>query len=835
MKLLNRFKESTLRLAYLVIAMYCAVLSAFSFANVMFINRVTTDDCLWSYTDANNFKTERGFFLRDITPGGAADEAGLRNYDILIAINGKEFRDISEAQGILNGYDINDKVVYTVIREGQILNFDIKVYEFFNTHYLIFSLLGFGFLVIGLMVGYSRPKEFTSQLFFFMSACAILAFNSFGVVLPIDNLFAIINFYTGFFLFFPLFVHFFLTYPIRFESRYRKQIITLVYLPSAISAALTTYNIATGFSIYVFLSILLNAIIILYMMFGIIIFALSYKKLRNQNQKRSLKIIIYGFILGVIGFAYTIVVPLVLNTPTILIEPWVLIPSGLVLAIPISFGYSIFRYKILDTEFIVKRGLVFGFITAFVVGLYLLFVFVVDSMLSNYLGENRQIVTVILIIMITFTFDFVNKKVKEFVDIQFYRERYNYRQSLLLFSEELPYITNFNEILQKIGKAVNETMGIKTLNIWIKDLDFYKLIGKDRENLDVREKQETLDNAFTELFKISFEPKFLYGINLGDIKIKEEYKDIFRNSNIVLSVPITLKERLLGALNFGEKPSGKAYSEEDIDLLKTLASQSAIAFENARLQIEEISKQKIEEELQIAQKIQFGLLPQKDTTIPGLTISTAYQPAKLIGGDFFDLIRLDDKRLLIVVADVSGKGIPAALYMSKVQAMIQFAARVFSSPRDILKEVNKQIVNKIDKKTFITIIMALYDLEENKVKICRAGHNPLIYFNNGSINILENKGMGIGIGRDEMFETHLEETEMPIKKDDLFIFYSDGLTEAMNEKQELLGMEKVVEVVNENRYNAPPVINDRIVNIMNGFRNGAEPNDDVTVVIVKVD
>ncbi len=240
------------------------------------------------------------------------------------------------------------------------------------------------------------------------------------------------------------------------------------------------------------------------------------------------------------------------------------------------------------------------------------------------------------------------------------------------------------------------------------------------------------------------------------LNLSDQDKEIIKKENFVLSIPIFIKDTLIGAMNFGQKPSGKAYSEEDIDLLKTLASQAAIAFENSRLQQEKISKQKIEEELQIARKIQMGLLPQSINSIDGIEVSGFYNPAKIIGGDFYDVIKLSENKMLVIVADVSGKGIPAALYMSKVQAMIQFAAKIFQSPKDILIEVNKQIHHKIDKKSFITTIVALFDLEKMTVKICRAGHNPVIYSVNGKLILLKNKGMGLGLESEKYFELILK-------------------------------------------------------------------------------
>jgi sigma-B regulation protein RsbU (phosphoserine phosphatase) len=574
---------------------------------------------------------------------------------------------------------------------------------------------------------------------------------------------------------------------------------------------------------------------LIYLVLGIFLFIKSYFKITEANLRKSLRIILYGFLIGGLGFVYYffLFLPILMKTG---LNPLLRVPTILVLAIPISFGYSIFKYRILDTEFIIKKGLVFGIVTAVIVGLYLFLVYVIDSLLVKYFTENRQLLIIGMIVIITFTFDYVNKKARMFVDRQFYRERYNYRKSLLKFSEELPYMKNIKEVINKLGSSINDTMGVTSVKVFLREKEYTDIIMKTYDSNDLQREQDAdlRNSMFDALFGISKGPKLLYEVNLKELELTEKQKALIRNEKVVLSIPIFIKNKLIGAINFGEKPSGKAYSDEDIDLLNTLASQTAIAFENSRLQKEELNKQKIEEELQIAKNIQMDLVPKEDAAFEGLDISGLTQPAKSIGGDFYDLIKLSNKKILIIVADVAGKGIPAALYMSKVQAMIKFAAKVFKTPKEILVEINKQIYNKFEKKTFVTMIIALFDLEKMKVSIARAGHTPVIFSRNGKLEILKNQGMGLGLDCEQLFNSNLDETEMDIKHDNLFLFYSDGLSEAMNPNKEEYGIERILKMLEETRNNRSKIINENLFNSVNDFRKSAEQNDDVTYVIVKV-
>ncbi|MBK8380874.1 MAG: SpoIIE family protein phosphatase [Ignavibacteria bacterium] len=832
MKFLNKFSDGTLRVMFTFIALYCFAFASIYFIRSMVTERMTTDDCLW-LSEYQGQKIKEGLYIDQIIPGGVSDKAGLKNGDILIAIDGKKFSGTLEAQNILNSFNTDQTATYTVLRENQILNFEVTVYKLFNILSLIFALLGFGFLIIGHLVGYSKPKELTSQLFFFLGCSAALGFTSVNVTGDLStNSFTLVNRIIGLILFYPLFVHFFMTYPVRFEVKNRKYFLITIYFIYLISVIIQLFIQNSAFNIYL---IILSSI---YIITGINFFISTYGRIKDENLRKPLRIIVYGFLIAGIGVLYTFVIPFIINKPNFLVTPWIYSPCSLVLAIPVSFGYSIFKYRILDTEFIIKKGLVFGIITAFIVGMYLLLVLFLDSILSQIMPENKQLLTIALIIIVTFSFDFVNKKAKEFVDKQFYRERYNYRKSLLLFSEELPYLDNMRKVIEQLGTSVRETMGIDKLNVWFKDADFYKILQGEyiqkNDNEVLTYKGNDFDDAFTSIFKNSREPKLLNDVYLHDLNLSKEHMEVIKIEKYVLSIPIYIRDNLIGAMNFGEKPSGKAYSEEDIDLLKTLSSQAAISFENSRLQQEKISKQKIEEELQIARKIQMGLLPQSINSIEGIEISGFYNPATIIGGDFYDVIKLTDKKMLVVVADVSGKGIPAALYMSKVQAMIQFAATIFPSPKEILIEVNKLIHQKIDKKSFITTIVALFDLENMTVRICRAGHNPVIYSTNGKFQLLKNKGMGLGLESDKFFESHLEETEIKISENNLFVFYSDGLTEAMNLSREEFGTEKVLDIIKENRDNSCSSIQKEVISSVNSFRGNAEQNDDITLVITKI-
>ncbi|HTP12050.1 MAG TPA: SpoIIE family protein phosphatase, partial [Bacteroidota bacterium] len=249
----------------------------------------------------------------------------------------------------------------------------------------------------------------------------------------------------------------------------------------------------------------------------------------------------------------------------------------------------------------------------------------------------------------------------------------------------------------------------------------------------------------------------------------------------------------------------------------------------------ELEKEKFEEELSLARRIQQGLLPKENPSVPGLDVAGISIPALTVGGDYFDFIQIDDSKLLVVIADVSGKGMSAALYMSKVQGMVQLAAHMYPSPKEMLKNVNRRIFEGIERRSFITMILALFDTKKKKVRICRAGHNKALIGLNGHLKFLKGGGIGLGLEKGPLFDNELEEVVLPLKPESIFFFYTDGLTEAMNRHGKEFGEETVSDLVKEKRSLASAELQQVVVTAAEEFRGEAEQNDDLTVVVVKAE
>ena len=819
MKFLNKYSENTLRFFIIVISLYVLVLAGIPIFNSIFTRRLTVDDS--AKIERADPSGKKYLEVTIVYPNGVSEKAGLKPGDKILELNGKETESLDQFQVTISSISAGEKGYYLVERNGELLQFAVPVYKYFHLIFYIFSVLGLGFLVNGFFVGISKPKELTSQLFFIFGAISSIGFTIYGGVWYYvgSDSFLMYNYYIAGVFVYPLLFHFFTVYPIFVDFKRRKLKIFLMYLYSALLGLPGIFP-----ELFTFLKeqspvvIILNYTPLLFVVGALIIFIRSYTKIKSPDLKEPLRVLVIGMVIGFIGLIYYYFV-FSLFIAKLGLNPVYRLPTMLVLAIPITFGYSIYKYRILDTEFFVKRGIVFTLATGITITAYLIAINLLDTLFDYYQFRNKQLITVLTIILVIFSFSYITKLIKSFVDKRFYKSRYNYRKSLLNFSSELCCLNSIEDVTSQLNTTLRATMGIKNLEVWIKDIN--------------GQPDKIMDNVYLYLYLKDKNPKFLFDVNLLEGKFPEVYKNYFKDKGIVLSLPVLMKDTLIGSINLGEKPENSPYTEEDIDLLKTICSNISIVYENSRLRLEEIKKNKIEEELKVAKNIQEGLLPQTDFNFDRLEISCSSQPARIIGGDFYDVIKLDDDKVLVVIADVSGKGLPAALYMAKVQALIRFASRIFKTPKEIISEVNKQVYDKFEKKSFVTVSLGLFDLKTNKVRFIRAGHNPAIFARNGSIELLNTRGIGLGLDRDDLFNKNLDEYEIQLDKESLLLFYTDGLNEAMNSHKEEFGMERLINVVKQNRGLRPAEISNTLSEEVRNFVSHAEQHDDITLVVVK--
>jgi phosphoserine phosphatase RsbU/P len=254
-------------------------------------------------------------------------------------------------------------------------------------------------------------------------------------------------------------------------------------------------------------------------------------------------------------------------------------------------------------------------------------------------------------------------------------------------------------------------------------------------------------------------------------------------------------------------------------------------------------KKRLEEELRIARVIQMSLLPRGPLDVPGLAVTALCVPAREVGGDYYDFFRLPGERLGVLIADVSGKGTSAALYMAELKGLVLALSQMYQSPRQLLIEVNRIISEHLDSRSFITMTYAVIDPQRGLMTFCRAGHTPLIFLPGPSLSapaaqVLTPNGMVLGLSIDgaaEKFEELLEEERIDLSSGDVIVLYTDGITEAMNLQSDLFGESRLSRIVEEHGHLESGELRERIMREVEAFVGEADQHDDMTMILLKVD
>jgi sigma-B regulation protein RsbU (phosphoserine phosphatase) len=300
----------------------------------------------------------------------------------------------------------------------------------------------------------------------------------------------------------------------------------------------------------------------------------------------------------------------------------------------------------------------------------------------------------------------------------------------------------------------------------------------------------------------------------------------------MLSVPLFSHGTIIGILH-AAKDIEYGFDHDDVDVLTTFADNVTIAIENSRLIEESLRRERYQQEIMVAQEMQKRLIPQQLPQYASLQLSACWEPSLEVGGDYYDYIHLDDRRLGIVVGDVSGKGVSAAFYMAEVKGIFQSLSKLCSSPKELLVRANETLMGSLERKAFISLLYAILDTEHGTLHLARAGHCPMAYLTDGTKEYVRPNGIGLGMTNGEVFRQSTEERSITLKSGDVCIFYTDGVTESRNAEGEEYGYERLLSVAETHRHASAREIQDNILADVKRHTGTLSFGDDMTLVIVK--
>lgn len=311
-----------------------------------------------------------------------------------------------------------------------------------------------------------------------------------------------------------------------------------------------------------------------------------------------------------------------------------------------------------------------------------------------------------------------------------------------------------------------------------------------------------------------------------------DFREVLRPLGLRVVVPIQAQGQTKGLVLVGEKLTKELFSPEDLEFLTSLVHLAAISLENARLFREAIDKQKLEDELLIAREIQKGLLPDVIPAIPGIEIAATNISSKQVGGDYYDVLSVDQHRHIIAIGDVSGKGTPAALLMANLQAAIRALAPLDLSLSEFTKRVNDLMCRNTGGNKFVTFFWGIIDDQARTLTYVNAGHNYPLLMRTGSTSLrLEKGGMILGVMRTEV---PYEQEVIHLKASDVLVLFTDGVSEAMNKEAVEYGEARLEGLLRTVLCCSAQDIADAIFKDVQHHTKGAPQSDDITMMIVKV-
>ncbi len=306
-----------------------------------------------------------------------------------------------------------------------------------------------------------------------------------------------------------------------------------------------------------------------------------------------------------------------------------------------------------------------------------------------------------------------------------------------------------------------------------------------------------------------------------------------RDHGIVLLLPLQQQGQTCGVLGLGPRLNGQSYREEDRSLLDAIGGLALSAIRNSFLLEEQLEKLRMEEEMQLARAIQARLLPQELPIFDGLTLAAVAEAAREVGGDYYDVVRIDEHRLLVAIADVTGKGVPASLLMANVQACLHALLPMPLPLEEIVAHINRVICANTEADHFITFFVGFYDRRTREFAYVNAGHNPpmLLRAATGELALLEEGGLLLGV-----MNLPYARGQVVLEKSDILAIFTDGVTEAMSEEEEEYGEERLEALLRAHADLVPVALMDVLRRDISAF-TGSESrlSDDLTAIVLRVE
>ncbi len=487
-------------------------------------------------------------------------------------------------------------------------------------------------------------------------------------------------------------------------------------------------------------------------------------------------------------------------SPIVMAAPEV-IAKALYTLIPLSFAFAILKYRLMNIDVIIRRTVMYTMLTGVIFVLYAVLVAGLGTALIKFAGVKNQNILIASTVVIALVTVPLRNKLQHLVDRNLFRERRDYALALRSISNAIGTSTAVEAFLRYSAEQIQQSLQNR-----------FTLIALRR------------DGEFVAAAKIGIADEIVGSLRVPVDTVSFEGRtipDALRRLGTELVVPIAAHRQPTGLVALGSRLSDEEFSAADTEFILAAAAQIAVGIENVRLRDEEA-------DFEQARSMQQILLPKSIPQLPGLAISGLWQPARSVGGDYFDVLPLGDGRAGLCIADVAGKGMPAALLMANLQAAVKASASRDAAPAAVCERVKSIVIGNLAGGKFISFFYAVLDAPSRSLTYCNAGHNPPIIARASSrIDRLMRGGPAIC----RLFQSAVHEQEtVSLEPGDRVILFTDGVSEARRGEEEF-GEDRLIELIISHRNLGARELEEKILTRLREFTAG-DFSDDVTMVIV---
>ncbi len=560
---------------------------------------------------------------------------------------------------------------------------------------------------------------------------------------------------------------------------------------------------------------------------AIAVLAGSWRRTDVPRIRRQLGAIAIGLAGCLVLYASSTLVPTLLSRrldrvlQTVLTTGALLVGSG-------SIAYAIVRHKFLDAKLLARRGILYALATAVVIGVYLLMVDRLNRFVAGSFGVDARVIEPVFLIMALTLFQPAIGRLEESLDRLFLRDPGDYRNVLRRLGSDLQTTIDLEDLLTRSIRTLADALLLRTAYV----VAFTQDGPVGRAGAGKALDDATLAHLATILPRLSpGETSFRLADPVDGLR-RQDRELLVGRLGISLVVALRWRGEALGMLLLGAKLTATDYTSEDVALLGALASQMGVSLQNALLMRDRLAGARMEEELHLAQQIQQTFLRTDFPPLPRCQVHAVNLPSRQVGGDYYDVVPCEDGSFLLAIADVAGKGVPAALLSSMLQAALRTQASGTTPVDTILRNVNALVYRSTATQQFASFFLARVHGDGRQLTYCNAGHNwPVLLRADGEVLRLEQGGLLLGVMEDVV----LGQSTVALVPGDVLVLYTDGISEATNRDGELFGESRVAEFVQSLPLPlAARDIGERLLAEVERHLGAVEAQDDRTLVVLCV-